>query len=364
MGYFAKVVHDVIKIPIIRRDLHAEVVSLNSQFDELKRSFTAVKGQNDLLKSHLDKVLGQLSESSSTLHELRSLPDGLRTLRRAQVSIESHLSSHVQGRAAETVAELKDFAARYSDDLQIVRAALSSLAARADSYVPRERHEELRKDFNHLRDHAEHFLRTVRSELLAEVSSKLASQGAPTGQPITPRIINPGKLLQFTDGIRLNLGSGPIPLRNYLNVDSRELRDVDILADVENLPFGPESVTEFLASHLLEHFKEPRLKESLLPYWRSLLKPGGIFRIIVPDAEGMLQQYANSEISFEHLRLITFGGQDYGGNYHFTMFSRDGLRTLLAECGFETKDYSAVARPNGDCLEMEIIAKKTGKPSD
>lgn len=417
-GYLAKVIHDLFMIPVIRRDLNNEIASvrnevhgldnetnirknslreeiarlngvalgLQDEIAHLQRTAAAAGTQDELLRSHLDRVLAQLSECSSTLHELRPLPDGLRALRRVQLSLESRMGEFEDECLTEMRSRLDGFFSTHSGEWEGLREELSSLApkllaeidsrlsgmrkelsppaAPTQSYASREQHLALQHSFNHFRDHAEHFLQTIRSELLAEVDSRLAAQSRPAGDVIIPRIINPGKLLRFADGLRLNLGSGPIPLHDYLNVDSRELRDVDVLADVGNLPFGRDSVAEFFASHLLEHFKESALRQSLIPYWRGLLKPGGVFRIIVPDAEGMLKQYADSEISFDRLRLITFGGQDYDGNYHFTMFSRDGLRALLNESGFETGDYAAVARPNGDCLEMEIVATKTAKSGD
>jgi hypothetical protein len=40
------------------------------------------------------------------------------------------------------------------------------------------------------------------------------------------------------------------------------------------------------------------------------------------------------------------------------MFSRESLRSLLSDQGFLVGDYVALGRPNGDCLEMELIASK------
>jgi hypothetical protein len=59
-----------------------------------------------------------------------------------------------------------------------------------------------------------------------------------------------------------------------------------------------------------------------------------------------------------NLRTVTYGGQDYPGNFHYTMFSRESLRTILREARFNPGEYSCVARPNGLCLEMEITATR------
>jgi predicted SAM-dependent methyltransferase len=158
--------------------------------------------------------------------------------------------------------------------------------------------------------------------------------------------------------LRVNLGCGLIPIPEYLNVDERELPGVDLIADVRSLPFQPETLTEIYAAHLIEHFTEAYLKSTLLPAWHRLLKPSGILRIVVPDAEGMIRAFSQGTYPFENLRTVTYGGQDYPGNFHYTMFSRESLRTILREARFNPREYSCVARPNGLCLEMEITATK------
>jgi predicted SAM-dependent methyltransferase len=89
-----------------------------------------------------------------------------------------------------------------------------------------------------------------------------------------------------------------------------------------------------------------------------LLKAEGTLRVAVPDAEGMIQAYGRGDYTFENLKTVTYGGQDYPGNFHYTMFSRESLQSLLREAGFIVGEYAVLARPNGLCLEMEIQAKK------
>jgi predicted SAM-dependent methyltransferase len=186
--------------------------------------------------------------------------------------------------------------------------------------------------------------------------STASSNGAKAG--VTPRLLNAEKLLKMGAQIRLNIGCGTKPLPKYLNVDERELEGVDLIADARSLPFRAESVSEIRAAHLVEHFTEPELKATVLPSWHRLLKRDGALVVAVPDAEGMIQAFGRGELPFEDLRTVTYGGQDYAGNFHYTMFSRDSLRAILREAGFCVDEYAAQARPNGLCLEMEIQAKK------
>jgi predicted SAM-dependent methyltransferase len=200
------------------------------------------------------------------------------------------------------------------------------------------------------------FQQILRYEWLRKVQAGGATQAAAAGTSVAPRLIHPEKLLSMGADLRLNIGCGPKPLPNYLNVDERELGGVDLVADVRTLPFTPESVSGIHAAHLVEHFTPAELKSKVLPAWRELLKPGGLFRVVVPDAEGMIQEFSRGNCAFESLREVTFGSQDYPGNYHYTMFSRESLQALLRESGFLVAEYTAVGRANGLCLEMEITA--------
>lgn len=175
---------------------------------------------------------------------------------------------------------------------------------------------------------------------------------------VAPRLINAEKLLRMGTHVRLNVGCGPKPQPEYLNVDERELEGVDLIADVRSLPFREGAVAEIYAAHVMEHFTELELKADVLPAWYRLLKSDGKLRAAVPDAEGMIQAYMHGDYTFENLRTVTYGGQDYRGNFHYTMFSRESLRAILRDAGFSMGEYAAVARVNGLCLEMEIEAKK------
>ncbi|SEA73840.1 Predicted SAM-depedendent methyltransferase [Variovorax sp. YR216] len=165
------------------------------------------------------------------------------------------------------------------------------------------------------------------------------------------------------NGIRLNLGCGHVPLDGYLNVDRRALPGVDIVAEVDSLPFESGQVSEISSAHMLEHFPQEELRRKLLPYWFSLLKNGGTFRAIVPDAEGMIEAFRSNEYTFDRLREVTFGGQDYDGDFHYNMMTTESLRTLLEEVGFSEFTVIEKNRENGGCKEFEIVACRRGEVS-
>jgi hypothetical protein len=156
--------------------------------------------------------------------------------------------------------------------------------------------------------------------------------------------------------LRLNLGCGHIALDDYINVDARDLLGVDIIADVGDLPVREHCVDEIFSAHLIEHFPLETMRRRLLPYWRSRLRSGGTFRAVTPDAAAMVQATAAGTMPFDDFREVTYGTQDYDGDYHFNLFTPDSLQALLQEAGFERISVPVAGRRNGKCFEFEIVA--------
>jgi hypothetical protein len=193
---------------------------------------------------------------------------------------------------------------------------------------------------------------TVRAEIMHELRYGPSREAVAT----EPKIINPGRLNDAD--IRLNLGAGHIAVDGFVNVDMRELPGIDVVAAIDSLPFEPGTVAEIFSSHTIEHFPEEQLRRKLLPYWIGLLRPGGNFRAIVPDLEAMTKAYSAGDMTFEVLRSVLYGGQEYEGDFHFTGFTPDSMCRLLVESGLEQPMVIAKGRPNGDCLEFEVSALK------
>ena len=151
-----------------------------------------------------------------------------------------------------------------------------------------------------------------------------------------------------------------MPLDGYLNVDRRALEGVDIVAEVDDIPLDAGEVDEIFSSHLLEHFPEEHLVRKALPHWMNLLRDGGVFRAVVPDAEAMIRAYAAGDYPYSDLREVTFGAQDYDGDFHYNMFTPESLSRILVAAGFDEVTVLAEGRRNGACLEFEIQGRKGG----
>ena len=230
---------------------------------------------------------------------------------------------------------------------------------RLDNDLGRAREELAQRDMARGGDIARlwHRLEFVRSEMMFEMRyGRNASPGATnnTGHGLEPRILAADKLAAAGENVRLNLGCGHIPLDGYINVDARELPGVDIVSDVGQLPFQAGTVREIHSAHLLEHFPQEMLRRNLLPYWKSLLAPGGRFSAIVPDGEAMLAGVAAGTYPFEEFREVLFGGQDYAGDFHFNLFIPPTLEALLREAGFCDVEVPIKGRRNGKSFEFEI----------
>lgn len=177
---------------------------------------------------------------------------------------------------------------------------------------------------------------------------------------IESKIINSQKIdkQRAEKRIRLNVGCGHKPDPDRINVDMRELPGVDIVALAHKLPFASGEVHEIFSSHVMEHFPQQALERTLMPHWVARLARGGQLRAIVPDGQAMIDAYQNNEIDFDRLRLIFYGGQEYDGDFHHTMFTPQSLAALFASHGLTEITIEATGRPNGLCLECEVVGSK------
>jgi SAM-dependent methyltransferase len=196
-------------------------------------------------------------------------------------------------------------------------------------------------------------LEFVRKEILFEIR-----YAQPTGgeSRVEPALVHPEKLNAMGPEVRVNLGAGHIGRPEYLNVDVRALDGIDLVAEVGSLPFDAGSLAEIFSAHLLEHFPVEELRRVLLPYWVSLLRPGGTFVAVVPDLETMVAEYSAGRLPFEDLREVLYGTQEYEGDFHFNGFSPGSLQSLFEESGLVDVELRVVGRRNNLCYEMEMAA--------
>ena len=107
---------------------------------------------------------------------------------------------------------------------------------------------------------------------------------------------------------------------------ARRLRGVDvIIGDLPGLSLAPESFDVVTFLHVLEHLDRPG---DYLSAARSLLRPGGLLVIEVPNCAGPGFRWLEQ-------RSFTFDHPN-----HLVFFTPDSLRALLERAGFEVIEVS------------------------
>ena len=140
--------------------------------------------------------------------------------------------------------------------------------------------------------------------------------------------------------IKLNVGAGEDCLGEYINIDIRNLEEIDIISDLSkcNLPFLPKSVDEIKAIDVIEHFSH-KTSIKVLKYLISLLKKGGLIFIQCPD---VLKLYEILKDNPRELIRRLYGDQDYPENTHKTGFTLLILEYLFVELGLEIVDKNYI----------------------
>lgn len=101
------------------------------------------------------------------------------------------------------------------------------------------------------------------------------------------------------DPVRLNLGCGNVRPVGWCNVDPHpDSPERVIVADpLTGLPWGPDTFDGAVAHHVLQMIGWPDLVPWLTAV-RVVLKPGAVFRIIVPDLIGAFDAYDEERIDW------------------------------------------------------------------
>jgi hypothetical protein len=378
-GYFRQLLPGLLKVPLLGRMIH--IASALYRMPETRASIDNIaRHQHDAATQVRQELHAARHELHAARHDgtlppevqnlLMSMPPALRQLHRAQQDIAAQFQAQAEQMLAQARAASDAQLSAYVQRLEPLAQRLDALAQQVGNEVQCsqtliERSDALAQSIAQLGTQLE-ATRTrqefVRRELMFEFrygsgrTSNL-THTQPAAQA-TVEIVDPKKFdaARREGRLKLNLGCGHVPIDGYLNVDLRKLPGVDIVSGVEQLPVQPGEVAEIMSAHLLEHFPQEQLVRELLPYWKSLLRPGGTFRAVVPDAEAMIAQFSANQMQYDTLREVTFGAQDYDGDFHYNMFTPQSLAKLLEAADFHDVQVLARGRPNGDCLEFEIRA--------
>jgi len=145
-------------------------------------------------------------------------------------------------------------------------------------------------------------------------------------------------------GLRINLACGHFASEGWIGIDCSFQSKADWYLDLRaGLPLADQSCSYLFCEHFLEHLAYPEEVQRFLTECYRVLEPGGILRMIVPDAGKFARAYAAGDNSFLHEASpdsrspmealnLTFHGVPLGEHHYAYDF--DTLAKLLQGMGF------------------------------
>jgi predicted SAM-dependent methyltransferase len=185
--------------------------------------------------------------------------------------------------------------------------------------------------------------------LFEQIRIELNAFGVRSGNVLLPWRFRKIKSLHALRDVRVNVASGPFPLKGFINLDLNKCRPEVIAWDCRwDLPFDDDSVAGIRAEHFFEHLETKEELPSFLCDCHRVLKSGGVLRIIVPDAGRYLYAYTRADLSgFAELaapipfpaelptKLDVVNHVFHQGHEHRWGYDFESLSSRLRSAGFE-----------------------------
>ena len=152
----------------------------------------------------------------------------------------------------------------------------------------------------------------------------------------------------------LNLGSDATNIDGCLNLDVRQLHNVDFVVDLEksDLPFPDNFFSTIYAIDVIEHITYSRVRQLIKELYR-VTAVGGRLIVRTPDMELIAKYILEKRFPgvhgdlFEIMSWYIYGEQDYPENTHKSAFTKETLRQLLEAVGFSVVTmYNETGHPN------------------
>ena len=153
----------------------------------------------------------------------------------------------------------------------------------------------------------------------------------------------------------------PLVGKLYTRNSSRFPRNVEYGNIVEGLPLPQESCRAVYSSHVLEHLGLVDFKKAIRHTYR-LLKPGGVFRSVLPDLEFLANRYVEDGSQT--------AAPDFMRNSYLGICDRPrGIRGLLSAWLGNSKhlwmwDFKSIEAELKDCGFVDIRRAKYGDSTD
>ena len=165
-----------------------------------------------------------------------------------------------------------------------------------------------------------------------------------------------------SDEISAVFGCGETHFPGWVHIDCFFRENVELVMDLRRrLPFQDKSITYCYSEHFLEHLYPVEAKSHLLEV-RRVLKQGGVYRIVVPDAGKFMRKYAEGDATFFSTahpwerfpvdaiyQIVNWGGE------HRSIYDAESLERIGRDAGFTRFSVSSV---NGSSVEHMNIDRK------
>lgn len=163
--------------------------------------------------------------------------------------------------------------------------------------------------------------------------------------------------------LKINIGNGPFRHAGWINVDCRiSLQSDDVICDLRRKwPLGSGSAKYIFSEHVFEHFGYPDEIGHVLSECYRVLKPGGVLRVIVPNADRYLRAYADNDEEFVRkvggdsatsISLVNTMMRENG--FHRYAYNFDELEKVLKQAGFAEVRPSALGASQHQDLNLDL----------
>lgn len=174
---------------------------------------------------------------------------------------------------------------------------------------------------------------------------------------------------------KLHIGSGPLHLDGWINIDNADYPGVDRVLDVTaGLPF--DDVSFIFAEHFLEHLHYADA-ERFLGECRRVLRDDGVLRLSTPNLDWVWTSHYRRHLLPEQEVLACFMlNRAFRGWGHQFLYNEGTLAGVLRAAGFETvvrreygvSDYAELRglerheqNPDFDGLSHILIVEASGR---
>jgi len=167
----------------------------------------------------------------------------------------------------------------------------------------------------------------------------------------------------------VNIGAGDCGLDGWVNMDGYKCDGVNCLYDPRaKMPFEDNSVKGIFSEHFFEHIHYTEEAPTFLKECHRVLQPGGVLRLIVPDAGRYLKAYAAQDpwAELKPLRPLDDDGVDpyFGWSYNTPMELMNAVFRQSQEHKFaydyETMEF--IMRQNGFSQIQQQSYQKSALP--